>query len=41
MIVSSEPIRNHTDDHGFWVGISDSHDTIQDMLGELRSMGLW
>lgn len=35
MVVSKEPIENSVDDKSFWVGISDSHDTIQYMLCEL------
>lgn len=31
MVVSKEPIENSIDDKSFWVGISDSHDTIQYM----------
>ena len=35
MIVSEELIKNQTDDRSFWMGISDSHDTIQNMINEL------
>ena len=35
MIISEEPIKNQTDDRSFWMGISDSHDTIQNMINEL------